>query len=94
MGRSNRTILLPILLLFTVLFPYLAALGMMTPTVASTRKLSALIVGAGPVGFSTALALDSLGTFSEITVVEKRPETAFESTKAYLYLLDKRGIVR
>ena len=77
-------------LLFTALLPPLL-FGMMCSTVASTRKLTALIVGAGPVGYSTALALDSLGTFSEITVVEKRPETSFESTKAYLYLLDKRG---
>ena len=80
------------LFVFTVLLP-LHLLGMVPGgnTVGSARKLTALVVGAGPVGFSTALALDSLGTFSEITVVEKRPESAFESTKAYLYLLDKRG---
>ena len=87
---SPRTLLFVFVCTVLLLPPHL--LGMMLGnTVGTKRKLTALVIGAGPVGFSTALALDSLGTFSEITVVEKRPESAFESTKAYLYLLDKRG---
>lgn len=49
------------------------------------------VVGAGPAGLSTALMLEGLG-YRDITVVEKRSYTSFESEKAYLYNLGPRGI--
>jgi hypothetical protein len=49
------------------------------------------IIGAGPAGLSTALMLEGLG-YRDITVVEKRSYTSFESEKAYLYNLGPRGI--
>jgi hypothetical protein len=49
------------------------------------------IIGAGPAGLSTALMLEGLG-YRDITVVEKRTYTSFESEKAYLYNLGPRGI--
>lgn len=63
----------------------------MSAAATSTLRRSALVVGAGPVGLSTALALQKLEMFSEITIVERRSRSGFESNKAYLYLIDKRG---
>lgn len=56
-----------------------------------TFRRSALVIGAGPVGLTAALALQKLEMFSEITIVERRSKSGFESNKAYLYLIDKRG---
>ena len=51
---------------------------------------SAVIIGAGPVGLAASLMLEKCG-YTDITIVEKRPRDSFESSKAYLYLIDLRG---
>lgn len=64
-----------------------------TAVTVAPSKRSAVIAGAGPVGLATALTLakSSVSKFDDITVVERRQADAFESEKAYLYLLDGRG---
>ena len=54
------------------------------------QKKSAVIIGAGPVGLAASLMLEKCG-YTDITIVEKRPRDSFESSKAYLYLIDLRG---
>jgi hypothetical protein len=54
------------------------------------NKKSAIIVGGGPVGLAGALMLEKCG-WTDIKVIEKRASNYFESTKAYLYLVDRRG---
>ena len=76
--------LLPVVFTTTVAI-VAAVFAAPSPTVAK----SCLVVGSGPVGLTTALALSRLGF--TVTCVERRAESAFESTKAYLYLLDRRG---
>jgi kynurenine 3-monooxygenase len=49
-----------------------------------------VIVGAGPAGLASAIALKNAG-FRDVTVVERRGKASFESERAYLYLLDGRG---
>lgn len=49
-----------------------------------------VIVGGGPAGLSTALVLESRG-WKDITIIEKRSPSSFETEKAYLYFLDGRG---
>ena len=56
----------------------------------SPRGKSAVIIGGGPVGLAASLMLEKCG-WSDITIVEKRSEEAFENTKAYMYLIDGRG---
>ena len=53
-------------------------------------KKSAVIVGAGPCGLAASLVLNKLG-WEDVTIIEKRSPEFFEATKAYLYLIDKRG---
>jgi FAD binding domain len=58
---------------------------------ASTRpRRSAVIVGGGPSGLAASLLLEKCG-WDDITIVEKRNTNFFESSKAYLYLIDGRG---
>ena len=52
---------------------------------------SAVIIGGGPVGLAASLALEKCG-WTDITIVEKRSEESFENSKAYLYMIDGRGI--
>ena len=83
-----------------MLLTFSRALSMSTATasVSATSKLSmkpvqkksAVIIGAGPVGLAASLMLEKCG-WTDITVVEKRSRDSFESTKAYLYLVDRRG---
>ena len=54
------------------------------------KSKSAVIIGAGPVGLAASLMLEKCG-WNDITIIEKRPISSFESTKAYLYLIDGRG---
>lgn len=56
----------------------------------SFRGKSAVIIGGGPVGLAASMMLEKCG-WSDITIVEKRSEESFESSKAYLYLIDGRG---
>lgn len=51
---------------------------------------SAVIVGGGPTGLAASLMLEKCG-WSDITIIEKRSTAFFESSKAYLYLIDGRG---
>jgi 2-polyprenyl-6-methoxyphenol hydroxylase-like FAD-dependent oxidoreductase len=53
-------------------------------------KQRVVIVGAGPAGLCSALMLQQHG-WEDITIVEGRPQSSFESEKAYLYLLNTRG---
>jgi hypothetical protein len=63
-----------------------------TQSVISTVRngRSAVIVGGGPVGLAASLMLEKCG-WDDITIIEKRPINFFESSKAYLYLIDGRG---
>ena len=56
----------------------------------AVKSKSAVIIGAGPVGLAASLMLEKCG-WNDITIIEKRSITSFESTKAYLYLIDGRG---
>lgn len=68
------------------------AIGTTTQTAISTLRngRSAVIVGGGPTGLAASLMLEKCG-WDDITIIEKRPINFFESTKAYLYLIDGRG---
>lgn len=56
----------------------------------SAQPLDALIVGGGPGGLAAAIGLAKSGM--SVTVVEKREAaSSFETKRAYLYLIDKRG---
>lgn len=62
-----------------------------TDSVSSIRNnKSAVIVGGGPTGLAASLMLEKCG-WDDITIIEKRPISFFESGKAYLYLIDGRG---
>jgi 2-polyprenyl-6-methoxyphenol hydroxylase-like FAD-dependent oxidoreductase len=69
-----------------------AVMSMTVAGVPTTTK-TAVIVGGGPVGLATALTLakSEASSFNNVVVLEKRKAGAFESEKAYLYLLDGRG---
>ena len=53
-------------------------------------RKSAVIVGAGPSGLAASLLLEKCG-WDDVTIIEKRATNFFESSKAYLYLIDGRG---
>ena len=54
------------------------------------KPVDVLVVGGGPAGLAAATSLAKAGL--GVTLVEKRPTAAaFESSRAYLYLVDKRG---
>eukprot|EP00908_Phaeocystis_cordata_P010925 Transcript_21772.p1 GENE.Transcript_21772~~Transcript_21772.p1 ORF type:complete len:385 (+),score=129.14 Transcript_21772:422-1576(+) len=54
------------------------------------KPVDVLVVGGGPAGLAAATSLAKAGL--DVTLVEKRPTAAaFESSRAYLYLVDKRG---
>ena len=53
-------------------------------------RRSAVIVGGGPSGLAASLLLEKCG-WDDVTIVEKRSKDFFESSKAYLYLIDGRG---
>ena len=55
-----------------------------------TKFLLKIIFLIGPAGLSTALVLQSNG-LRNITIIEKRSDSVFESEKAYQYYLDGRG---
>ena len=60
-------------------------------SVATIRpRKSAVIVGAGPSGLAASLLLEKCG-WDDVTIIEKRATNFFESSKAYLYLIDGRG---
>lgn len=54
------------------------------------NKRSAVIIGGGPVGLAASLMLEKCG-WNDIKIIEKRSSNFFESSKAYLYLVDRRG---
>ena len=56
----------------------------------AVKSKSAVIIGGGPVGLAASLMLEKCG-WNDITIIEKRSTSFFESTKAYLYLIDGRG---
>lgn len=49
-----------------------------------------VIVGGGPAGLASAIALESCG-FQDITVVELRKKSSFDANKSYMYRLNGRG---
>lgn len=54
------------------------------------KRTKAVIIGGGPVGLVTSLVLSQRHSY-DVTLIEQREMNAFESEKAYLYLLDGRG---
>ena len=81
------------LCILIALFNTYAATGSATTqAVISTVRngRSAVIVGGGPVGLAASLMLEKCG-WDDITIIEKRSINFFESSKAYLYLIDGRG---
>jgi len=66
------------------------SMSTLSETAVVQNKKSAVIVGGGPVGLAGALMLEKCG-WTDIKVIEKRASNYFESTKAYLYLVDRRG---
>ena len=50
-----------------------------------------IIVGGGPAGLASALLLEARG-WKDITVLEMRPKETIEKQRAYLYLIDGRGL--
>jgi 2-polyprenyl-6-methoxyphenol hydroxylase-like FAD-dependent oxidoreductase len=66
------------------------SMSTLSETAVVQNKKSAVIVGGGPVGLAGALMLEKCG-WTDIKVIEKRAANYFESTKAYLYLVDRRG---
>jgi len=57
---------------------------------APSQRVDVLIAGGGPAGLAAATSLAAAGL--AVTVVERRPNAAsFETQRAYLYLLDRRG---
>lgn len=50
-----------------------------------------VVVGGGPAGLATALALEKLG-YNNIIVIEKLPSGSFDDSRAYNFLLDPRGL--
>jgi FAD binding domain len=62
-----------------------------TDSAVTTRpRRSAVIIGGGPSGLAASLLLEKCG-WDDVTIVEKRATNFFESSKAYLYLIDGRG---
>ncbi len=49
-----------------------------------------VIIGGGPTGLCSAIALQKLG-WSNITVLESRPAKFFDHSKSYVYSIDARG---
>lgn len=80
------------LFILVALFCANNAIGTTTQTAISTLRSgrSAVIVGGGPTGLAASLMLEKCG-WDDITIIEKRSINFFESTKAYLYLIDGRG---
>ena len=53
---------------------------------------SIVIVGAGPSGLTSALTLRTLFPSTSITILDSSPDpSAYDPTRSFLYLLDKRG---
>jgi hypothetical protein len=73
-----------------VLFLLLVAFVAFSRGAITLPTSSIVIVGAGPAGLSAALMLERHGC-RDITVIEKRSASSFESEKAYLYMLAPNG---
>ena len=68
-------------------FVSIASASALAPTSAPI-KLDVLIVGGGPAGLAAATSLSTAGL--SVTLVESRV-ARFETARAYLYLVDRRG---
>lgn len=75
----------------SLLYLLLLAFTLVTVSVKIQQAFSrAVIVGGGPIGLISAIALHEIG-WSNITVIESRPLSKFEYSKSYVYSVDKRG---
>jgi 2-polyprenyl-6-methoxyphenol hydroxylase-like FAD-dependent oxidoreductase len=56
-----------------------------------TNKKKAIVVGGGPVGLATAITLSSPPHCMDVTLFEQSTPSAYDATKAYLYMVNGRG---
>lgn len=56
-----------------------------------TYRKKAIIIGGGPVGLATAITLSSPPHCMNVTVFEQSTPSAYDATKAYLYMVNGRG---
>jgi 2-polyprenyl-6-methoxyphenol hydroxylase-like FAD-dependent oxidoreductase len=56
-----------------------------------TYKKKAIVVGGGPVGLATALTLSCPPHCMNVTLFEQSTPSAYDPTKAYLYMVNARG---
>lgn len=56
-----------------------------------TYKKKAIVVGGGPVGLATAITLSNPPHCMNVTLFEQSTPSAYDPTKAYLYMVNGRG---
>jgi len=85
----SRGIAIAAHLICTIQFDYVFAL---TENLPSKKARKAIVVGGGPVGLATALTLANAPHFYDVSLFEASTPTEYDPTKAYQYLINRRGL--